>query len=129
METLRKKNNSSLSIALSDCYPTILIVNLRYSALFMQADSTIQKQIKKVIQETDDTAIAILYGSRAKGTAREDSDWDILILLNKPLVTLKDEQRFRHKLYDVELAIGQPISTFVYSLQDWNTRLSVTPLY
>lgn len=26
---------------------------------------------------------AILFGSQAKGTAREDSDWDILIILDK----------------------------------------------
>lgn len=26
----------------------------------------------------------LLYGSRARGNAREDSDWDLLILLDKP---------------------------------------------
>jgi predicted nucleotidyltransferase len=77
----------------------------------------------------DASATAILYGSRAKGKARDDSDWDILILLNKPKVTLQDEQLFRHKLYDLELRIGQSISTFVYSLLDWNTRMSGTPLF
>jgi predicted nucleotidyltransferase len=70
-----------------------------------------------------------LYGSRATGKARKDSDWDILILLDKPTISLKDEQAFRHNLYDVELEIGEPISTLVYSIDDWNTRLSVTPIY
>lgn len=95
----------------------------------MAVKDSIQHQIKEVIRNTDKSATAILYGSRANGKARDDSDWDILILLNKPHASLKDEQLFRHRLYDLELRIGQPISTFVYSLSDWNTKMSGTPLF
>jgi predicted nucleotidyltransferase len=95
----------------------------------MVGKASIQKQIREVVQMTDRSARAILYGSRANGKAREDSDWDVLILLDLPKVSLKDEQRFRHNLYDLELKIGQPISTFVYSLHDWNTKMSSTPLF
>ena len=95
----------------------------------MALRTSIQQQIKEIIKNTDDSATAILYGSRAKGKAKDDSDWDILILLNKPKVSLREEQQFRHKLYDLELKIGQPISTFVYSLLDWNTKMSNTPLF
>jgi predicted nucleotidyltransferase len=87
------------------------------------------KQIRRVVKEIDNTASVILFGSRARGDARSDSDWDVLILVNKPHASIKDEQLFRHKLYELELCIGEPISTFVYSLQEWNTRLSQTPLY
>jgi predicted nucleotidyltransferase len=86
-------------------------------------------QIKKVIKQTDPTATAILYGSRATGKAKKNSDWDILILLDKASVSIKDEQLFRHNLYDIELDTGESISTLVYAMQDWNTRLSVTPIY
>jgi predicted nucleotidyltransferase len=95
----------------------------------MSGKASIREQIKEVIRKTDASARAILYGSRANGNARKDSDWDVLILLDKPKVSLKDEQVFRHNLYDLELKIGQPISTFVYSLHDWNTRMSGTPLF
>lgn len=95
----------------------------------MAVKASIQQQIKEIIKGMDDSATAILYGSRVKGTARKDSDWDVLILLNKRKVSIKDEQQFRHKLYDLELKIGQPISTFVYSLFDWNTKMSNTPLF
>jgi len=94
----------------------------------MVSDNSIRKQIKHVISETDASAKVILFGSRARGNATDDSDWDILILLNKPTVSIKDEQIFRHKLYDLELKIGIPISTFVYSLQDWGSKLLNTPL-
>ena len=90
---------------------------------------TITAQIKKAVQQVDPTATAILFGSRATGKAGEDSDWDVLILLNKQSITLNDERSFRDNLYDVELEIGEAISTFVYAANDWNTRLSVTPLY
>lgn len=82
-----------------------------------------------MIKQTDPNAVAILYGSRATGKAKKGSDWDILILLNKSNISLKDEQLFRHNLYELELETGKSISTFVYALEDWNTRLSVTPLY
>jgi len=47
----------------------------------------------------------------------------------QPIVTFKDEQKIRHRLYDIELEVEEPISTFVYSLKDWNFRMSETPLF
>jgi uncharacterized protein len=93
----------------------------------METDFT--DKIKKVVQKENPTAKIILYGSRARGNFLSESDWDILILLNKPNVTFKDEQIIRHQLYDIELETGETISTFVYALNDWNTKLSMTPLY
>jgi predicted nucleotidyltransferase len=92
-------------------------------------DQIFIKQIKSVIKQTDPTAAAILYGSGATGKPREDSDWDILILLDRPTVSIKDEQVFRENLYELELEAGEVISTFAYAKIDWNTRLSATPLY
>jgi uncharacterized protein len=93
------------------------------------SDSQILKKIKNTITRIDPMAVAILFGSRATGKAGKDSDWDILILLNKSKISLKDEQQFRHNLYDIELETGELISTLIYSSEDWNTKLSVTPIY
>lgn len=90
---------------------------------------TIVTQIKNVIKQTDPAAVAILYGSRATGKAKKDSDWDILILVDKVSPSLKEERLLRNNLYDLELEIGEHISTSVYAIEDWNARLSVTPLY
>lgn len=36
--------------------------------------------IRQSISSVDPRAEVILYGSRARGNARKDSDWDILVL-------------------------------------------------
>lgn len=87
------------------------------------------RQIKQIVKETDESATVILYGSRARGDARQDSDWDVLVLLDKPEVSIKEEQVFRHRLYALELKIGEPISTYVQSKKDWNSKFRQTPLY
>ena len=39
------------------------------------------------------------------------------------------EKEFRDELFEIELEIGEPISTFVFSKSDWESRHAVTPLY
>ena len=41
---------------------------------------TMKARIKANVLEVNPEAEVWLYGSRARGTAREDSDWDILVL-------------------------------------------------
>ena len=89
----------------------------------------IMGMIKSKIQDKDPDADIILFGSHARGTANENSDWDILILVNSPSISRKKEQEYRHELFDVELETGEPISTFVYSKRDWETKYSLTPLF
>lgn len=89
----------------------------------------ILRLIRQKVNEIDKTAEVILYGSRARGDNKRDSDWDVLILLNKKDTDKKDEQVFRHHLLDVELEIGVPVSVFVYSKSEWEGRYSITPLF
>jgi uncharacterized protein len=88
----------------------------------------IKKMIAKWVHEVDPDAEVYLFGSRARGDFKKDSDWDLLILTNYP-VTLKDEQRFRHHLIPLELETGEAFSTFVYEKLDWETRHKITPFY
>jgi predicted nucleotidyltransferase len=85
--------------------------------------------IRQKVNELDNTAEVILYGSRARGDNKRDSDWDVMILLNRKNVDKKVEQIFRHHLLDIELEIGVPISVFVYSKSDWEGKYSITPLF
>ena len=78
--------------------------------------------IKLNISEVDPEARVILYGSRARGDARKNSDWDILVLTDYP-VTWQIEKKFRDHLYDLELETGEILSLFIYSKKDWETSL------
>ncbi len=86
-------------------------------------------QISKSIHAKDPMAEAFLFGSRARGDNKNDSDWDILILVDNSKVTNEIEDSFRDDLYNLELESGQIISTFIYTKDFWNTTLSFSPLY
>lgn len=84
--------------------------------------------IKLNVLETDSNAQVILYGSRARGDARKDSDWDILILTDYPIDIIK-EKVFRDHLYELEVQTGESFSVFVYSKDEWSRKQRITPYY
>lgn len=86
-------------------------------------------RISKTIHENDPQAEVYLFGSRARGDSKPDSDWDILILVNEIKVTNAIEDKFRDDLYEIELESGQVISTFVYPKDYWQSTLIHSPLY
>lgn len=87
------------------------------------------KLIKSAIEQKNPKADVILFGSQARGKGGSKSDWDILILVDDPMVSRETEKEYREQLFDVELEIGEPISTLVLSKKEWETRHSITPLY
>jgi predicted nucleotidyltransferase len=89
----------------------------------------IMKQIGLRIQHKDPEADVILFGSHARGQAGEESDWDILILINGPKKDRSVEDKYRDEMFQLELELGEPISTLIYSKMDWETKFTSTPLY
>ena len=85
--------------------------------------------IRERIRKKNPEAQVLLFGSRARGNATTNSDWDILILLNSVKVTRDIEKEYREELFEVELETGEPISTFVFSKNEWESKHSVTPFY
>ncbi len=90
---------------------------------------TMLSKIKQNVHETDPMAQILLYGSRARGEAREDSDWDILVLSPKDKLNFKEEERFMDHICDLMVETGQVIQLFAYGLKDWHERHSITPFY
>lgn len=88
----------------------------------------ISQLIRQYVNSVDPETEVILYGSRARGDARSDSDWDILLLTSNS-VNIELERKYRDKLYDLELDTGESISLFIYSKDDWQTRQRITPFY
>ena len=86
-------------------------------------------EIKHVAKEVlPDHGKLYLYGSRARGDAREDSDWDLLILLNKPSITTEDEDKIAYPFVVVGWKNDAAVSPQLYTFDEWEAR-SFTPYY
>lgn len=92
-------------------------------------EKNILQNIKNKIEAIDSEAKIILYGSRARGEAGPESDWDILILINKRKQTRAIEDKYRDQIFDIELEFDQTISSIIINKDDWETKYSITPLY
>jgi uncharacterized protein len=95
----------------------------------MLQESEIKDRIAKSVHESDPSAEVFLFGSRARGSNRPDSDWDLLILVDEPEITLAIEDKFIDGLYDIELETGQIISSFIYTKDFWKNSLQHSPLF
>jgi uncharacterized protein len=80
------------------------------------------EQIRQAICEVEPDAEIILYGSRSRGDALSESDWDFLILVDGPLSDERTD-RIRHRLYEIEWESGEVISSIVRSHEEWNSDL------
>ncbi len=95
----------------------------------MVSSTNIVRKIKKIVKGKVPSAKVYLYGSRAKGTSRDNSDWDILILLKDNILTSELETEISYSLFDLEIETGEIISPMIYSEKDWNRKYSVAPFY
>ena len=98
-------------------------------AKIMKADELIIDKIKDIARSTvPDGSEAILYGSRARGDARSDSDWDILILLNKDTLTQNDYDNVSYPFVMLGCNLGAEINPILYTKKEWETY-QFTPFY
>lgn len=67
-----------------------------------------------------------LYGSRARGTAHADSDWDVLILLDKSKIEQEDFERVSYPLIEYGWHFGADLSPQLYTRTEWE-RMRHTP--
>ncbi len=86
-------------------------------------------RVKSALKGKDPSAEVFLYGSRARGDNRSDSDWDILMITSKNEISFDYEADLRDPILDIELETGEIISLLVYSLSDWKNKKSISPLF
>lgn len=76
----------------------------------------VQKEVHRLVPD----AKIILHGSRVRNEARQDSDWDFLIiadhLLDKQTIT-----ELKNGLYDIELENDEIVSSIIRSRQEWSS--------
>lgn len=84
-----------------------------------QENSVISKIKDTLMVSLPSDGFAVLYGSRARGEAREDSDWDILVVVNKETLSLDDYTRITYPLTMLGWELGETINPVMYTNKEW----------
>ena len=75
---------------------------------------------KSVFQEGKD--------AEARGDFRPDSDWDLLILLNKDKEEYSDFDNYSYPFISLGFDYGVPVSAHLYTMSKWN-EMAFSPFY
>ena len=69
-----------------------------------------------------------LYGSRARGDFRPESDWDLIVLVDKKEQKLQDFDKYAYPFVEMGWEIGEEINPMLYTRSEWEKR-HFTPFY
>lgn len=85
--------------------------------------------VKRYILEVDSNAEITLYGSRARGDSRTDSDWDFLVLTDREDIEELADQLRKVLLRKVELPFTQVVSLLVRNKNKWSSDYQLSGIY
>jgi len=90
----------------------------------------ILREIKEEVIAIEPEAEIYLFGSRARGTHSDDSDWDVLILLPETS-DYKLKKRILEKLYDIEIKFSSLFNIIFRKFSTWRNDkvFQITPFY
>lgn len=84
-----------------------------------KSHNDVLQMIKQIVSDTEPNAEVFLFGSRARGDARADSDWDILILVDTPKVSDEQFENLNYNIWLKGLEMGEEINPLVYPREKW----------
>ena len=97
----------------------IKCVSLPQNSINTMSHTDILYQIRQIGRQVFlEDAHLLLYGSRARGDYHEGSDWDLLILLNRPQEA-SDFQNIAYPIMELGFDMGEYFSVQTYSQEEW----------
>ncbi len=84
----------------------------------MKQEQVIQRITEHGRQILPEGASLWLYGSRARGDAHSDSDYDLLILLDKDKINM-DDYGYIYSFFMNGLEVGEEVNAHIYTKTDW----------
>jgi uncharacterized protein len=93
----------------------------------MDQNQNILNQVKFQIHAIDPKAKIFLFGSRARADAKDDSDWDFLILTEKQ-VTQDLKNTISDLLFETELDTDQILTAIIQNKTTWK-HYNESPIY
>lgn len=89
---------------------------------FTEQETALLRRIRETVHAVEPAARIILYGSRARGDAQADSDWDLLVLLDGS-VDAERKRTVSHRLYELEWETGNVLSPVIREKAQWESPL------
>lgn len=87
------------------------------------------ERIKNIIKQVAPQAKVILFGSHARGEAKEGSDIDLMVILDKDNLSWEEERVVTTPLYTLEFETGKIISPHVITAKEWEKAAHRTTFY
>ena len=99
----------------------LLLFILRYNDMLRRVDviQAIKETSRRIMPQGTKV---ILFGSQARGDAGEESDWDILVLVDKEKLEEADHDNYSYPLFELGWRIDAQIHPLLYTFKDWTAR-------
>lgn len=90
----------------------------------MTRQNKILREIKNLARRlfSNLPASAYLYGSRARGDAGDNSDWDILIVTDDSIDKNSAFEKFAYPFTEIGWRLGEQITPLLYTHSEWDAE-------
>ncbi len=85
----------------------------------MSDGATIIEQIRKIKRKIFPDHTLILFGSQARNEANQESDWDLLIILDKPWKESIDFDTYVYPFIELGWEMDELINPLIYIRSQW----------